>query len=467
MQDVRYSYFVNEKRRHGFDLDPSLLRGYLVIAVDFDIPIEVMQTLVDNDVMVVSLDHHEVQDEFLDVTGATGARGIVINNQYPFEPEEDRYLSGAGVVYEAFCSMFPEFKSEEREVLVGITLLSDARPIENSKAKYYLRKTYRADAQKGYLGYLVSSVMDGDFGFGVPRLDRDFIDFTLSPRINSLLRFGKETEAVNFILGKGLANKSTKTRQTDLLTAMKSRASYLELKNVTIIGVSADAFPDFPNVDIASFIGLLCSDIKGTGKSVLGFVYDNGMITRASFRGQYDDVHYRTGFVSLGINAQGHPPAFGIVNFYPEEDTWEEIDNLVGELNEGHKVSAKILESNNLSFILLQRGMDLAVENCYVRDMYRTYIKYVGKGAKIVKTTYKKEPFTPEDFAMGLKPDETVKGEHWKWVRDANGNPVPKYIEYLIDGKQVKSFGVRVEDGLILPILEKGHVHLYVRENIL
>lgn len=466
MHHVSYSYFVNEKRKHGFDLDPKILKGYIVIAVDFDISADTMQSLVDNDVVVVSLDHHEIQDTFIDCTGKTGARGIVINNQYPFEPEEDKYLSGAGVVYEVFSEMYPEFKSKEREAIVGITLLSDARPIENDKARKYLKTTYNADAQQGYLGYLVSSVLDADYSFGIPRLDRDFIDFTLSPRVNSLLRFGKETEAINFILGKGLVNKSTKTRQSDLLAAMKVRASYLYAKNVTIIGVSAGAFPDFPGVDITGFIGLLCSDVKGTGKSVLGFVYDNGVITRASFRGQYDDVHYRTGFQSLGINAGGHPTAFGITDFYPTEETWSEIDNLIGELNEGHKMSAKIIEASNLSFILMQRGMQLATDNCYVRDMYRTYIRYKGKGATVLRTTYRKEPFAPEDFALGVKPDETIKGEHWKYIRDSDGNPIPKYIEYMIDGKQVKSFGVKVEDGLILPILEKGHVHLYVRENI-
>lgn len=464
---VQYTYYVNEKRKHGFDLNPAVLKGYLVIAVDFDISAEVMKTLVDNDIVVVSFDHHDIQDEFLYIKSeSTGAEGVVINNQYPFEPEEKQYLSGAGVAYESFTEMYEDYKSAEREAIVGITLLSDARPIENKGARYYLRKAYHADVSEGYLAYLISSVLDVDYGFGIPRLDRDFIDFNLSPRINSLLRFGCETEAVDFILGNGLRNKTTKKKQSDLVAAMKARASFLELQNVTIVAVSADAFSDFPNVDITSFIGLLCSDVKGTGKSVLGFVYDNGEITRASFRGQYDDIHYRTGFQNLGLDAQGHKGAFGINHFEPKEDTWVQIDELIGQLNEGHTLSATILESSNLSFMLMQRGLQIATDNCYVRDMYRTYIRYKGKNAKILRTTYKTTPFTPEDFAQGIKPDETIKGEHYKYIRDKNGNPVPKYIEYLIDGKMVKSFGVLAEEGLILPILEKGHVNLYIRENI-
>lgn len=466
MQKVKYSYYINGKREHGFKLDPTILRGYLVIAVDFDIKQEMMEALIENDVAVVSCDHHDIQDTPIYVKGKGTAAGIVINNQYAFEPEENRYQSGAGITYEAICEMYPEFKSTEREALVGITLLSDARPLENERARRYLKTTYSADAQTGYLGYLVENVTDADYGFGVPRVDRDFVDFTLSPRINSLFRFGKEAEAINFILGRGLKNKSTKTKQADLKLAIKERASYLELKNITIIGVSADAFPDFPNVDIASFIGLVCSDIKGTGKSVLGFVYDNGVIVRASFRGQFDDVHYLTGVQSLGIRADGHSGAFGINDFEPTEQTWVDLDRLIGELNEGHSMTAQIIEASNLSFILMQRGLQIATENCYVRDMHRIYIRYKGRNAKIMRTTYKKEPMSPEDFAAGVKPDITTKGESWRYVRDSHGNPIPKYIEYVVDGKLVKSFGVTVEEGLILPILEKGHVQLYVRENI-
>ena len=131
MWGYSYSYFINSDRHHGFTIQPSALSGYFVIAVDFDIPQETMQKLVDNDVAVLCLDHHKVQDEFIHcISYRCDAEGIVINNQYPFEPEEDKYLSGAGVVYEAFKTCYPEFESKEREAIIGITLLSDARPVK-------------------------------------------------------------------------------------------------------------------------------------------------------------------------------------------------------------------------------------------------------------------------------------------------------------------------------------------------
>ena len=203
MLGLNYSYYVNENRYHGFAIPVEKLKGYLVISSDFTIQKNEVENLVNNDIVLLSTDHHECQNEFIDVKGET-AEGIVINNQYPFEPEEDRYLSGAGVFYELICSLYPEFKSNEREALVGITLLSDIREIENNKARAYLKKTYTSDTETGYANYLVTSVIENDYGFGLPKLDRNFIDFNLSPYINSLLRFNQKDRAVEFILGRGL-----------------------------------------------------------------------------------------------------------------------------------------------------------------------------------------------------------------------------------------------------------------------
>ena len=81
----------------------------------------------------------------------------------------------------------------------------------------------------------------------------------------------------------------------------------------------------------------------------------------------------------------------------------------------------------------------------------------------ITKQTYKMEEFTSQDYASGLQADEIIKGTSYKYLRDNNGQPIVKYIEYLIDGRKVKSFGDTIEDGIILPILEKGYITLYVK----
>lgn len=465
MQGLKYSYFVNDNRFHGFTLSPEVLRGYLVISVDFDL-VEELPSLVENDVVVISIDHHEIQGTLVEEYKDGELRGIVVNNQYPFEPADNRYQSGAGMVYETFCKIDKNFKSVEREAIVGITLLSDIRPIENPKAKAYLKTTYSSDSTRGYIGYLVAAVTKSDFGFGIPRMDRNFIDYTFSPTLNSMLRFGLTTEAIDLIFGKGLTVNGTKEKQAELVQLMKQRASYLDLENCVIICVDEADFKDCHGVNLSNFIGLLASGIKGVGKSALAFTYKNGAVVRASFRGRYDEVQYRQALCDMGIDAEGHACAFGILNFKPDADTWREINNVIGKLDADHVSTAKVIEVSNLSFVLMSKGYQIATENCYVRDMFRTYFRYVGKKARVVRTTYKSVPFTDEDAKRGLKPDKTSSGQRLKYLRDSNGKPIPKYVEYCIDGKIVKSFGVSIEEGDILPIMEKGTIQLYVRERV-
>lgn len=463
MLGLSYTYYVNEHRYHGFELSLKDLRGYLVIASDFAITQAEVEAMVANDIVLLSTDHHEVQSEFIDVVGET-AEGIVINNQYPFEPEEDRYQSGAGVFYELVCSLYPEFKSKERDALVGLTLLSDMRPIENNKAKKYLRSAYSYDSSVGFIGYLVASCQSSDYDFGQPKFDRNFIDYNISPTINALLRANKTQECIDFILGKGLPNFDAKGLQKSLMMDMSLRAQIKVFTHIAYIVINTSDFLDY-NVKVSSYIGLFCNDYKDKhgGISTLGFVVENGHVIRASFRGRYDDVHYRSGFKNLGIHAEGHPGAFGIQDFQPSTQDWYDIDDLVGDLEANHTSTITIIKASNLAFVLNKDGSKIAMENQYVRDMYRTYIKYTGSNAKIVKKTYKQEEFDSSDYACGTKADVIVKGVKYKYLRDSEGNPIPKYIEYLVDGRKVKSFGVTIEDGVILPMLEKGYIQLYLR----
>lgn len=463
MLGLRYTYYVNEHRYHGFTIPFKQLQGYLVIAADFAITQREVEAMVQNDIVLLSTDHHEVQSEFIDVVGET-AEGIVINNQYPFESEEDRYQSGAGVFYELICSLYPEFKSKERDALVGLTLLSDMRPIENAKARKYLRTTYTSDSESGFIGYLVASCKSSDFDFGSPKFDRNFIDFNISPIINALLRANKTQECIDFILGKGLTTFDARGLQKSLMVDMNLRAQIKVFTNVVYIVVNTSDFTDY-NVKVSSYIGLFCNDYKDKhgGISTLGFVVENGKVIRASFRGRYDDVHYRAGFKNLGINAEGHPGAFGIQDFQPKTQDWYDIDDLIGDLESNHTSTINIIKTGNLAFVLNQNGSKIAMENQYVRDMYRTYIKYTGSNAKIMKKSYKKEEFDSSDYACGIVADETYKGVKYKYLRDSEGNLIPKYIEYLVDGRKVKSFGVTIEDGVILPMLEKGYIQLYIR----
>lgn len=430
--------YVNRNRVHGFDMRllPNL-KGYFVLAVDFAITREEIELIVDNGTKILVLDHHSVEDELIISKRNGEICGLVINNQYEFEPEEDRYLSGAGVVYETLCMLDDTFKSKEKEALVGITLLSDGRELENAKAKRYLRSTYTVDPKSKYIQHLIQGTLKTDYGFGCPRLDRNFIDFTLSPVINSLLRFGLEDEAMGFVLGNKLKSSEVRGRQQELLSYLQSSCRILDLDYIKIVVVCPSLYPElrkggkFEGIEVTNFIGLLASRIKGNDKSVLAFVLDRGRVTRCSFRGRYSDLNYRLLFSMLGYDAEGHPPAFGIRNpefsFEPGDSRWLEMDEAIKELEANHSNSIKVYETANLAYFIDRLGSSLADNNIYVRDMYRKYIRYTGSNVKVLRET-------------------------------------EKSIRYLIDGREVLCFdkSINTKNGLILPMLSRGYLSLYL-----
>lgn len=430
-QGVPYQIYINDNRGHGFRIAPEKLKGYLVIAVDFDIPTDIVEQLVLNDVSLVSFDHHKIQDNFVWYK-YEGAEACILNNQYPFEPSEDRYLSGAGVVYEALTHIDPTFSSQELQALVGITLLSDSREIENRKAREYLTKTFYTDTEQGYLHYLMTEVLKGkvSYGFGTPRFDRNFIDFTFSPTLNAMLRYDKGMQAVNFICGRGLDDCKAREVQKEVIEKMTANAYRLKLSAMTVVACD-ESILDGSGVSMANYIGYLANKEKGMGVSVLAYTYRGQEVTRASFRGRYSDVDYNDAFNRMGIVSQGHKSAFGILDFQPTQDIWEKLNHIVGLLDSGHVQTFKVVDVHNLSTAVVQFVGKLAEENMYVRDEYRTYLRYQG-------TTYR------------------------------TARKSTKYIEYIVDGLQVKGFDTEINpcNGLILPVMEKNHVKLYLRPNI-
>lgn len=93
---------------HGIhiDLKPYVGKYATIISVDAFVPAEQVKEVVDMGFNLISLDHHECGNEFIYYkNGETGKQGVVVNNQYPFEDREKRFLSGAGVVYEVFMKL--------------------------------------------------------------------------------------------------------------------------------------------------------------------------------------------------------------------------------------------------------------------------------------------------------------------------------------------------------------------------
>lgn len=428
----KFTWYVNSNREHNWSLPMEKVKGKSVIAVDFLIPPSTVNNLIKANCSMVSMDHH-VNIPTLIYSELGPTKCIVINNQYVDEPEEFRFLSGAGVVFNVLRKLNPAMDTEENRALVGLTLLSDVCEIENPIARGYLSILYNHKFN-GYIKYLIQGVSgDVDYGFGVPRMDRNFVDYTFSPAINSNLRFNKEEDVVRFFLGLGKLDLTCHKRQQELVRKITEIVKVRDFPNLRVIFFK-DWELDF-NIDIgilSNFVGLVASKYLDGKRSVIAYVIskdsnDTPYVGRASFRGNINGVDYLTAVKGV-VTGVGHPSAFGIKNLIPVRETFDKLNDLYGKVEEGVTVSKKITPVPNLSIFANRQGKFYADYNMYCLSQHRKYIRYIGKNIDIRKST-------------------------------------KNYIEYIIDGITVKCFDQSIDftNGLILPTMERGYVYYYLQ----
>lgn len=419
-----YTYILNENRAHGFKVDPKKLSGYTVVAVDFAISPSEVDAILDADASLVSLDHHTIGDAI------ERDRAIVINNQYSFEPEEKRFLSGAGVVYEAFCEIDSSFASEENKALVGVSLLSDIRVIENDLARDYLKCTYSSRAPM--IEYLVDCTKNSrDFQFGNVRMDRNFIDYTFSPKINSLFRTNQGDLAVQMIMGKPISSKvliHSKEYQDMILEYIMSHLEGAEFSSLICKGLGNPDFELENGALLSNFIGLACSRVKATGKTTFLYVGSGSTVERGSVRGKLDNVDYLSLFRDFGFNADGHKNAFGVMQTDLSKIDLEMLNYVIEKVEQMSKgrVSSRVFDVVNLS--TFKDAKSLAISNIYSRSCNMQFIRYVGRNA----------------------------------VLDKQG----KLFLWHIDGVPVKCFSEEItpKNGVIVPLYDRGYLVFYLRQ---
>lgn len=435
-----YMYYINDNRTHGLRMTDEQLQklvGTTIILVDAAMTVDEIIRLTDMGIPVINIDHHEVNsEEFVFIKSEkTGCEGVIVNNQYPFEPQEQRFLSGAGVVYYVLKALTPSLFKDDEEALVGLSLLSDIRPLESKEAQNFLFKTY--NHKSPLMDYLIKVTKpEKDYGFGVQTFDRNYIDYTFSPKVNSLFRLNKGYEAIKIFEGtfQGNGDELTVYRniQNSIRDAVIDNLHGEEYTNLTYKYVDSD-IPLPYNFDITNFVGLACSQLKNFGKTTLLFVVENGNIKRGSVRGLCDDVDYLELFREYGFRAEGHKNAFGVISV-----DFDRVD-VVGlnaaitakELGyEARKYEGRIFDVTNLAFFASGPNSKFAEHNNYVRDSARIYLRY--KGTSI------------QSFKKG------------------------KATEFIIDGLKVMSFDddLTPSNGLILPVKERGqYVNFYLKKH--
>lgn len=435
-------YYLNDNRGHGFLMPDHLidqLVGYTVLAIDFNISKEQLISLTDRGINIINMDHHHIayHDEFFYYESAiSGAKSVVINNQYTFEPEEYRFLSGAGVAYYAFCAMDPTFENKDYEALVGITLLSDIREIENDHAYKILTTTY--NHRSPLFDYLINVTKPTtDFGFGEPIMDRNYVDFTFSPKINALLRLNKGHDAV------ALINQQSPHTNVDLEIIRRTQMSIATTIEENLRGVTGESLVlmCIPHTTVmpfnhspANFVGLAASSVKNNGKTTFLFIEQNGNVLRGSVRGLLDNVDYLQIFKDHGFQCAGHKGAFGVWGTNITKVDINSLDRAVkaAEAQEISKIyEGRILDVNNLSLFLHGKNAEIAKHNAYVRDVKRVLLNYTGSNVEVKE-----------------------KGKMW---------------EIHVDGVIVKNFKEdwNLSNCYIMPMIDRGkYIQFYLTKKI-
>ena len=435
-----FSYYINSNRRHGFTLPMEKIKGKTIIAVDFAMTENQIEEVVNSDANIVLIDHHNTNSANMIIKDNGRNRGILINNQYPFEDSSYRFLSGAGVVYNVLGCINPAFQSEDNKALVGVTLLSDVREIENKLAQDYLSTTYKANTP------MISRLIDitkpeYNYSFGIPRMDRQFIDYTFSPRFNAMFRANKGYEAFEFMLGKPLSRdfieecRSFQNTVTQyILNNLKGEeysdliCKYIDHKDMRDIILETGSSPIFKDAEISNFIGLVASRIKGN-KSSMVYIKNGDIIERGSFRGSADH-NYLQLFRDLGGVADGHKNAFGFHSMMTH--TFEEFNDILHGMSQFDNLGNRVIEASNLSTIVHTNNADIAELNIYRRSTKQVFIKYLGSKSNCTFVE---------------------KG---------------KMVEWRVDGVLVKAFDKALNpwDNYILPYKDKGYTVFYLKKDI-
>lgn len=427
MMGIEFTWYINSDRGHGFFLPVEKVRGMNIFCVDFLISKSKLKELVDAECNVLSIDHHENGENFIEYE-SNGKKGIIINNQYSCEDESGRYQSGAGVVFESLVGYFGDtFDTKENRALTGITLLSDIRDIENMNARLYLQELYE-HKYKGYIGYLLDHTLgDVDYGFGVPRMDRNFIDYTFSPIINSNFRFNKQDGVVKFFLGSGKLDLSCHKRQKELVARLMECSKVIKMSNINVVIIDKTNFKGSDDEPyLANFVGLLASQYLDGERSAFAYLVDGKKVGRASFRGRVNGLDYLSGLVKY-VDGIGHGSAFGIVGLKPSKKLFLKANDICRELEESEDFTVDYVKSGNLSMLANSKGYDMGVENIYCLSQHRRYIKYTGDNVKTKR--------------QGAK-----------------------YKQYSIDGVSVMCFDENLDPkkDFIMPIIERGVLSFYL-----
>lgn len=508
--DVPYKWYCNTGRAHGFFLTDDGLRDYLgderngiaggyIIHGDFTIEFDKLKDLVSKGLFVLSTDHHEVpyrgdkgpviyakgkmgvlqgvepkgadpqggepvvevqervfndSYESADIMGL----GVIINNQYDFEPDSRRYQSGTGVIADVLRGYSgSDWGGEPLNQLVGWTLLSDVRDISGAEAKWWLSRLFSWNygsavslapgSLSGVLKHVVDEVMRNrtDWNFGVVKMTRTFVDYTLSPAINALFRFDLENDAVRLMLGgeypkyRGRYGRNWQEYQRAVRDEILAEATVTRYGEGFVVLDISWPYKSFilSECRVSNFIGLAASQLMDAEDSCVLAISRGvgGEVERASFRGKYN-LPYREELARAGVlQGAGHSAAFGVPGMSKEVD-FEGIGRVVNRLLDEYKATNGVdklyIVVDNLGPVGSSGAAEkLAEYNEYAPSSQKVYLKYTGAGIDVLKASAKRVVFSVDGVEVlyfGKEAsDDVVKGGFLAVSKGRNG------VEYTLE----------------------------------
>lgn len=414
---IPYETYMNDFRQHGFLVPSERFEGRTILSGDFSVSFNTLHRLsAQKGTRWLHTDHHNSTEAGYFVSSDNSV--VSLNPQYGTHSLSAflDFQSGAGVVWQVLSYYDPEqFDTSFYHALVGITLLSDIRPLP-PQSRPFLSALYSAPYE-GYLRYLIDTtyLASPDYGFGTPEWNRHFVDYKFSPLVNATLRLNRGETAIRLILQEIDHSdvqflKVSLSRQKDFVKASSSFSVTASQPGGTLLLFDQDDCPVEYLPVLPASLGYLASRVQNSS-STLAIYHRKGIVFRASFRGQYDDVDYRSILQEYtGVPCEGHSIAFGVK---VDQITPEFLSNFRKFLNDPRlkpkdSDNLKVVSTDNL---LSEDPLSVAKENQFLINRDKTYIHYTG-GHSLVRETDKFQRYVCNGAVVlsfnGKNPTETL-----------------------------------------------------------
>ena len=408
--DIKIDTCINNGKQHGLkgqDTD-KLLNYDLVIIVDsLDSNYHEYKWLDDNDVMVLVLDHHSIEDiPYNDYV-------TLISSQYKGYPNKE--LSGAGVVWKFVhwldkqyglneCS---EFSSWDLIDLCSCGMSADMMDMSVPENRFLL------EAGLNSLKNLAITKMKGTYPFNT-----NAINFSVAPMINSAVRMNENEDAMKVFLSDD--NKEVLSHMRVLKKAKKDQDALVSsLIDDAIEQANSQLDNPFLFITIDTKFGingLLANKLLEIYQRPIFVVKDYGDKYMGSMRAVgVDDFRQMCNDSGFAI-ANGHESASGI--FINKEDLDNFFSYITEELSKLSDVSSELEIAADIHINV----DDITTE---LIDMIKRLDKISGKGFPPIRVlvddiyTYEVSDYSKKKHLV-IKPDDRLQIIKWNWNGDWN-----------------------------------------------